>query len=82
MLPAAELVRLVVTERHDTVARFDTTDDREALRVGDRGQQLEVLTEAEVCERCAVGQWHRIEIDHAANRGASRDVSRVDGDSV
>jgi hypothetical protein len=69
-------------ERHDAGACFDTADDREAVRFGDRGQQFEVLTEPEVSERCAVGQRHRIEVDHAPNPGAPRDVSRVDADPV
>jgi len=69
MLPAAELVGLTVEKRDDTVTGLDSPDDGEAqpLWIIDRGEQLEVLAETEVVDRRSRGEWHRVEVEHAAD---------------
>ena len=48
----------------------------------DRREQLVVLAEAEVVDRRAVGERDAVEVDHAADARAAREVAGVDGDPV
>ena len=57
-----------------------TTGKRPAL--GDGREQLVVLAEAEVVDRRAVGERDAVELDHAADARAAREVAGVDGDPV
>src|SRR3954454_20264056 len=82
MLVAGERVRLAAPEHLHALAFLDTADDGEPARVGDRGQELEVLAEPGVVDRRALRERDTVELDHAANMRPACDVARVGGDAV
>jgi hypothetical protein len=71
-----------VESQLDARACFDPADHGEASRIGNRGEQLVVLAEAEVVDVGAGCERDGIEIDHAADAGAAREVAGVDGEPV
>ena len=75
-------MRLAVQQQLDAFARLDAADHREAARVGDRGEQLVVLAEAEVVDRRAGRERHPVELDHAAHARAAGEVAGVDREPV
>src|SRR5471032_268786 len=71
VLPAGERIRPALQQQFDALAFLDASDDREAARVLDRCEQLEVLAEPEVGVRRTLGERHALEIDHQAHAGAT-----------
>ena len=83
MLPAGEARRLAAEEHGDALAVLDAADDRCSVpRSANRGEQLEVLAERRDRRASRRRERHALELDHAADARAARDVAGVDGEAV
>ena len=72
VLPAGELDGSPAWRSATPSPASHAADDREASGLGNRGEQLEVLAEAEVVRARARGERHAVEVDHAADSPSAR----------
>src|SRR5581483_7886945 len=82
VLEAGQRVRPAGVDELDARPFFAAADDRQLPRIGDGGEQLVVLAEAEVVEHRAVGERYAVELDHDPAAGALGDVPGIGRDPV
>jgi hypothetical protein len=81
VIPARECVRLALAEELHALALLAVTDHVE-VRLGQSGEELEVLAEAEIVDRGARCERDAIELDHAADARAASDMTGILVDPV